>query len=98
MQRRNSSNSGRRLRFESLEDRTLMAGNVTAAVVNGTLQITGDKSANVIQIQQGTGNGIRLVGIGTTINGSSLAVNFAGASNIDLDMLAGNDSVTASSL
>src|SRR5215475_3680231 len=97
MQRRISLHSGRRLGFESLEDRTLMAGNVTAAVVNGTLQITGDKSANVIQIQQAPGNGIRLVGVGTTINGSSAARVF-GASDISLDMLGGNDSVTASSL
>jgi hypothetical protein len=98
MQRRISSHSSRRLRFESLEDRALMAGNVTAAVVNGTLQITGDNSANVIQIQQAAGNGIRVVGVGTTINGSSAAGLFYRASNIALDMQGGNDSVTASSV
>jgi len=50
---------GRNLRrgqrvFESLEPRRLLAGNVTAQVVNGDLYIVGDAAANVIEVL-GTG-------------------------------------------
>ena len=53
-------NSHRTLRFQQLEDRMLMAGNVTAAVKNGALNLTGDNSANQIQITQAGPNSYTL--------------------------------------
>jgi hypothetical protein len=58
------------LRFEGLENRTLLAGDVTVAVVSGVLQITGDTADNSIQIKQ-AGADWRVQGIGTT-SGSRL--------------------------
>jgi hypothetical protein len=44
--------NARRLGFEELERRTLLAGNVTAALQEGVLVITGDNVSNFIQIRQ----------------------------------------------
>lgn len=54
MSSRGMKNKGnaRRLGFENLEGRTLLAGNVTAAVANGVLVVTGDDAANFLQIRQ----------------------------------------------
>src|SRR5687767_4852264 len=42
----------RRTPFESLEPRRVMAGNVTAEVIDGDLIITGDGAANTISVRQ----------------------------------------------
>jgi hypothetical protein len=42
----------RRLGFENLENRTLMAGNVLVSVENGVLTVTGDDAANTVYIRQ----------------------------------------------
>jgi hypothetical protein len=42
--------SRKRLQFERLESRHLMAGNVTAELIDGTLYLTGDDAANGIAI------------------------------------------------
>lgn len=68
------SNSRRRRfipSFDSLESRTVPAGNITASVVGGTLYFTGDDEANHISIT-GIGNGGVRIESGsdaTTING-----------------------------
>jgi hypothetical protein len=50
----------RRLQFESLEPRRVMAGNVTAEMIDGDLIITGDDEANTISVAQ-TGSGSYVV-------------------------------------
>ena len=42
----------KQLRFESLEYRALLAGNVLVNVVEGNLMVDGDDQANVLRIQQ----------------------------------------------
>lgn len=54
----------------ALEARTLLAGNVTAAIVDGELQITGDDEANDIEILSTT-EGIIVRGNSTTVNGAA---------------------------
>src|SRR5262245_5328671 len=70
----------RKLHFESLEGRALLAGNVTAAVTGGDLIITGDAEANSIVIVHGRGAGEYLVkGVdGTTINGAGSSFRATG--------------------
>ena len=63
----------RRLRTESLENRQMMAGDVTARIVSDDIYITGDFESNSIEISQVddilTVNGLD----GTTVNGSDNA-------------------------
>ncbi len=71
--------TSRKLSFQTLEDRSLMAGNVTAAVQNhAALVVTGDNQDNAIEIQQvGDGQFKILVIDGTTkINGQTTATFF----------------------
>ena len=42
----------RRFHFERLENRTLLAGNVTTVLYSGELHISGDNANNNIQISQ----------------------------------------------
>ena len=85
----------RKLRFEGLEDRTLMAGDVTVAVVSGVLQIVGDIADNSIQIKQ-SGKVWQVQGVDTTVNGNNSAQSFTGVTGIDINLGAGNDSINAS--
>ncbi|HVT28618.1 MAG TPA: hypothetical protein VHE81_11445, partial [Lacipirellulaceae bacterium] len=68
----------RRLAFHSLEERTLMAGDVAVSVVNGDLRIVGDANSNDVAVVQTMQNGALVPGSffvtgrnGTTINGHS---------------------------
>jgi hypothetical protein len=84
----------RRLKIECLERRSLLAGNITASVVDGVLQITGDNQNNDLEITQtefnsgGEWNGVTLNlrgrnaagDITTTINGG-IGGAFAGVKN-----------------
>jgi hypothetical protein len=63
-----------RLGVEKLEDRSLMAGNVTAVVTNQVLVITGDASGNGITLDYNLANDTYQV-IGTTQGGSNTTVN-----------------------
>lgn len=66
--------SKRRLSFESLEARTMLAGNVTAALDGiGNLSLKGDSKNNVVTVAQAS-NGRWVVRglLGTTINGKSV--------------------------
>jgi hypothetical protein len=87
------SNSSRRLRFETLENRTLLAGNVTASVASGVLTITGDTGANNIQLAQTSAGTWRLSGTGTQINGARAAQSFSGVTDISMELAGGNDIV-----
>jgi hypothetical protein len=93
-----------RLRVEKLEDRSLMAGNVTAVVTNGTLVITGDTAANGITLDYIQATDTYQV-IGTTQGGSNTTVNsldtsvagnaqtFTNVSAVRIDMGAGDDNL-----
>ena len=92
-------NQSRKLSFQQLEDRQLMAGNVTAAVSNHSLTITGDNDADQIQIVQVANqtNQFTVAGFNaTTINGKAsqtftitgnISVNFKGYFS---DLVVGN--------
>jgi hypothetical protein len=87
----------RKLTFQSLENRCLMAGNVTAAVQNHSLVINGDNQNNDIEITQ-VGNGQYKLGVGqfstTTINGKSTPQTFSGiTADFKINMKGGNDIV-----
>jgi hypothetical protein len=84
--------NGRMLKFEPLETRALLAGNVTATVVAGELDITGDAASNSVQVWQ-TGSGTwKVQGIGTTINGSHATFPAPGVTgNIVVNLNAGNN-------
>jgi len=64
--------------IERLEERTLLAGNVTAAIQNQILTITGDRRSNGIVIDtKGLGAGsVRLSSDDTSINGDFLPLEF----------------------
>jgi hypothetical protein len=91
--RKSGNGLGRSLRFEQLEDRNLLAGNVTAAVAGGTLNIVGDNSANVLQLTQVGTNRWQVLGAGTKVNGSYSAKTFSGVTNIAADLNGGSDSI-----
>lgn len=65
----------RRLAAETLENRALLAGDITASVEDGVLTITGDAEANGVLIRQ-SGSDLEVVGVdaggsATTINGDA---------------------------
>jgi hypothetical protein len=97
---------GRRCVFESLENRRLLAGDVTARIVKGDLVITGDKLDNGITIVGGATagtvvvTGINAGGSATNVNGTTNgAVTLTGfTGDLKIKMKAGNDVVTISDL
>lgn len=94
MTRRHWPLAPRRLRFEGLENRTLPAGNVTAAVVGGALQITGDVANNSITITKLDSDTFQIAGAATRINGHLTPQRFDGVvGDISLDMRNGSDTV-----
>jgi hypothetical protein len=65
-------NNSRKLSFQPLEDRMLMAANVTGAVSNHSLSLTGDSSSDLIEITQVASNQFKVSGDnGTLINGKA---------------------------
>ena len=99
-------NKGRSCRFESLENRNLLAGDVTASIRNGDLIIKGDDLANGIQITAGTTagtvkiTGINAGGTATNINGSSNgSVTLSGFNgDIKIKLKGGDDSLSMTDL
>src|SRR5207247_5079240 len=87
------------MRFESLEARLALAGNVTAALVGGALIITGDNSANGILVERVDADSFRITGLGTRVNGSFSAKQINGVTTgIGIDMKSGSDVVTLKNL
>jgi hypothetical protein len=69
------TNSKRTLRFEGLESRELMAGNVWAGVQGNSLRVSGGDGPETVQISQVGGGQYRVTGLhGTTINGRSSVI------------------------
>lgn len=76
---RSRSIQSKRLSVERLEDRSLMAGNVTAAVSAGVLVITGDASDNGVTVDFNPATSAYQV-TGTTQGGSATTINGVDAS------------------
>jgi hypothetical protein len=88
----------RRLQFESLEARQLMAGNVTAAFQNGLLTITGDPASNGVRVFQRANGGFVVAGLEatfglgpTTVNNAAAIPPFFGVQSVRIDLANGND-------
>ncbi|WP_425616914.1 beta strand repeat-containing protein [Anatilimnocola sp. NA78] len=101
-QRKNSQTLQRRRAFlgiESLEERTVMAGNVLANAADGVLRIIGDANDNQIQVTRSTlaTNSVTISSINgsnTTINGQAGPVTINNVSKGVLAALgAGNDEI-----
>jgi hypothetical protein len=65
--------TNRSMSFERLEDRTMLAGNVAAAIDNsGNLKLTGDANNNIVALSQAANGKWVVKGLlGTTINGAA---------------------------
>jgi large repetitive protein len=97
MKKRKTTHS-RKLGFQQLENRMLMAGNVAVSVSHHSLVITGDKQDNDIQLAQVASGEYTVTGIQTTVNGNSSPQTFSGISgNVNINMNAGNDAVSIGS-
>lgn len=84
----------RRLRFQCLERRYTLAGDVTAIVIDGDLFLTGDASANELNVGRLSSGDMEITGLaGTTINGSSsFPIVISGMTgDIHADLFAGDD-------
>ena len=82
--------------FETLENRSMLAGNVVAAVDGGgNLTITGDAKSNIIYLAETASGGWRIQGLDTKINGHAKTfVTAPVTGNISVDMGDGNDQIT----
>jgi hypothetical protein len=97
---------GRKCKFESLENRQMMAGDVFASVHAGTLTIKGDNLSNGITITAGANpnevvvTGINIGGSGTGVNGLvNTPVTLVNVTrNIKISMKRGNDTVNVNNL
>jgi hypothetical protein len=93
------SSAVRRLRFERLEDRAMLAGNVSTAfdnTVGGALVLTGDNSANHLVIHQVAPNSFQVLGVGTNVNVNGQNFNsftFKNVTDVTIDLMGGNDSL-----
>jgi len=87
----------RRLIFEQLETRALLAGNVNVAVNAGELDITGDAASNSIQVTQLASGQWKVTGTATKINGGNAAFVTTAANpvtgDIDIDLGQGNNTL-----
>ena len=97
--RRNGRSSSVCENMESLEVRRVPVGNITAAVQNGVLTITGDNAANDVELQGNLSNRVTIAGFNQTIvngvapvNGKSV-VGFAGVTDVVIVTKDGNDRI-----
>lgn len=81
------------LRFESLERRLPLAGNVVAELVGSTLRLTGDNQANDVMVASAADGKIAVIGVNTTINGGAGAfVSNKAVASIVANFNGGDDS------
>jgi hypothetical protein len=98
---RRRDNRGDAVAWESLENRRLLSGNVTAVFDGTTLIIKGDNKANQIEINgSGTPGYNIFTSGGTTVNGQpgTAFVPTGGEAPISIDMGNGEDEVRVSSV
>ncbi len=84
-----------RLRFEGLEDRQLLAGDVTWQFKKGTLTLTGDGAGNEITVTN-TGNGAYQISAAgnTTINGQAGNIVVSNVNDLVVNLKGGDDEIT----
>lgn len=85
--------------MESLEVRRVPVGNITAAVQNGVLTVTGDDAANDVEIAGNLSNRVTIAGFNLTkvngvapVNGKSV-VTFTGITDVVVVAKDGNDRI-----
>src|SRR6476646_6282625 len=87
----------RPLFLEGLEQRAMLAGDVTAVVRGGTWFIRGDNSDNAVVIQQTGSQQFTVVGADadTTVNGQVVGTEFTAdrVRNFEIDLRGGDDSL-----
>lgn len=89
----------KKLLVESLENRCLLAGNVSVSVSGSDLNITGDNLANTITVESIGSNQVQVRGFGTSVNGSPDAIKtFNVSGSINLHMNGGADVVRVTNL
>ncbi|MCI0333875.1 MAG: LEPR-XLL domain-containing protein [Planctomycetes bacterium] len=88
-----ASSAQRRGKFEALEPRQLLAGDVLVNVVGGNLRIEGDAEDNKIMIVSGADAGTFVVtGLdGTTLEGATDPITVSDVLNIRVNLGEGND-------
>ncbi|ADB14799.1 hypothetical protein Psta_0103 [Pirellula staleyi DSM 6068] len=96
--RQSARTATRKLMFQNLEARSMMAGDVTAAVVGGDLVLTGDNQDNAIVVKQFLGNqflvaGLNADGSPTTINGQANQL-FTFNGDLRVQLNGGDDVIT----
>ncbi len=84
--------NSRSMRLESLEGRSLMAGDVFATVKLGSLKIAGDSGANEIAVVDLGGGKVEITGQnGTKVNGVANVTLEGFVSNMTVDLKSGDD-------
>jgi len=102
--RKKQKSFARPLRFEPLEGRAMLAGNVSTVfdnTVGGALVLTGDASANHLAIRQVAPNSFFVQGIGTKINVNGQNFNsftFQNVTDVAVDLMGGNDSLAMANM
>lgn len=98
--------ASRRLLFQALEPRVVLAGNVAASLAGETLRITGDNEDNALLIstfedpEKGIGfrvEGKETVDGPTTVNGEEEPAEFFGVKNLNIDLRGGDDGLAITS-
>ncbi|MFM8291856.1 MAG: hypothetical protein ACKOC4_09175 [Planctomycetia bacterium] len=81
-----------KLSLEALERRRCMAGDVSADLEDGRLELDGDGQDNEILVQQIGAETFRVTGLnGTTVNGQASQVFASAGIDLDIDLKGGND-------
>jgi hypothetical protein len=81
-----------RLSCEKLETREVMAGNVTAGIVNNALDLTGDSAANEVRVEKLSSGAFFVTGLnGTKINGKTSYTAVASEDDLRVNLGGGND-------
>src|ERR1035438_7958764 len=84
--------AGTRLRFEGLESRVMLDGNVTSHIDHGRLELSGDALNNSIAITQAAGV-ITVKGLATTTIDGLKTEKFSGITDLTVELKDGNDSL-----
>lgn len=90
--------AARRFAIESLENRELMAGDITFNVIGGNLFINGDNAANGLQIGQVAPNQFALIGTeqgggNTSVQGARFQIASGVTGSVFINMNGGNDAI-----
>ncbi|MBX3418666.1 MAG: vanadium-dependent haloperoxidase [Pirellulaceae bacterium] len=83
------------LDYSPLEDRVLLAGDVSVSFRSGNLRLVGDNADNAIRIEKVDEGLVRVVGQGTSLNGSINPFEVRGdIRELSVDLKGGNDQIT----